>query len=62
MSDNSSNNKGIGLFKLLLLIFITLKLTGKINWSWIWVLSPFWVPIVFVMIFFITLAIIGTCG
>jgi hypothetical protein len=27
------------------LIFITLKLTGYITWSWLWVLSPFWIPI-----------------
>lgn len=25
--------------------FIVLKLTGFINWSWIWVLAPFWIPI-----------------
>lgn len=28
---------------LLLLIFITLKLSGVIAWSWWWVLSPVWV-------------------
>lgn len=27
---------------MLLLIFITLKLTGNIDWSWWWVLSPAW--------------------
>ena len=27
------------------LIFITLKLTGYITWSWLWVLSPFWIPL-----------------
>jgi hypothetical protein len=27
------------------LIFITLKLTGHITWSWLWVLAPFWIPI-----------------
>ena len=29
----------------LLLIFVTLKLTDQIEWSWIWVLAPFWIPI-----------------
>lgn len=28
----------------LLLLFIALKLTGVIAWSWWWVLSPFWIP------------------
>lgn len=27
------------------LIFITLKLTGHIAWSWLWVLAPFWAPL-----------------
>lgn len=32
----------IGFFGLLTLVFIILKLTGTINWSWWWVLSPLW--------------------
>lgn len=28
----------------LLIVFIVLKLTNNINWSWWWVLSPFWIP------------------
>ena len=28
---------------ILTLIFITLKLTNHITWSWIWVLSPIWI-------------------
>ena len=27
---------------LLTIVFITLKLTGYINWSWWWVLAPLW--------------------
>lgn len=30
-------------FTLLGIIFIVLKLTGVIAWSWWWVLAPFWV-------------------
>ena len=33
----------IGFFSILALIFITLKLTGKINWSWWLVLAPLWI-------------------
>jgi len=25
------------------IVFIILKLCGVINWSWLWVLSPFWI-------------------
>jgi len=28
---------------ILTLIFIVLKLTGLIDWSWVWVLSPLWI-------------------
>lgn len=39
-SSSSSSSGGIGFFGLLTIVFITLKLTGYINWSWWWVLSP----------------------
>jgi hypothetical protein len=43
---------------ILALIFITLKLTGYITWSWLWVLSPLWIPIAIVIWLFIV-AFIG---
>ena len=42
---NNTNTSGVGFFGLLTLLFIGLKLTGYITWSWIWVLSPLWIPI-----------------
>ena len=43
-----------GSFMLLLaLLFIALKLTGHIDWSWIWVLSPLWIPVA------LTICIVG---
>ena len=41
---NSTNTGGVGFLGLLTLLFIGLKLTGYITWSWIWVLSPLWIP------------------
>ncbi|MDR2195727.1 MAG: hypothetical protein LBE50_03880 [Gallionellaceae bacterium] len=35
---------GIGFFGALFLVLLTLRLTGHIDWSWWWVLSPLWVP------------------
>lgn len=35
----------MGICSVLGLIFVTLKLTGVIAWSWLWVLLPFWGPI-----------------
>lgn len=34
---------GIGVVGLLGVVFVTLKLCGVIDWSWLWVLAPFWV-------------------
>lgn len=43
------NSTGITFPGLLAVVFITLKLIGKIDWSWWWVLSPLWITFVFVM-------------
>lgn len=29
-----------------LLVFVVLKLTGVVDWSWIYVLMPFWIPLI----------------
>jgi len=42
MSKNTSNSGGISFIGLLTIVFITLKLTGVIDWSWWLVLSPIW--------------------
>lgn len=52
------NYGGVGFSGLLAVAFIVLKLTGYIAWSWVWVLSPLWIPIVLVLtILLIVLAI-----
>lgn len=33
---------GVSFWTLLAIVFITLKLIGKITWSWFWVLTPIW--------------------
>ena len=43
---NANANSAGSFSTLLLLLFIALKLTGHITWSWWWVLSPIWIPIV----------------
>jgi hypothetical protein len=40
----SASASGISFFGLLGVLFIGLKLTGHINWSWLWVLAPIWIP------------------
>lgn len=36
---------GFGYLCLLTLVLVALKITGLIAWAWLWVLSPFWIPI-----------------
>lgn len=43
MSGSSGNSGGIGFAGLLTVLFVGLKLTGFIAWSWWWVLSPLWI-------------------
>ncbi len=33
----------IGFCGLLAILFIALKLTGEIDWNWLWVVSPIWI-------------------
>lgn len=44
-----TSSNGIGFLGLLTITFIILKLTGVINWSWFWVLSPIIIPIILVL-------------
>jgi hypothetical protein len=50
MRSSSSSSSGIGVFGLLGVVFVTLKLCGVINWSWWWVTAPFWGTFTFVCI------------
>lgn len=54
---------GVGFFGLLTVAFIVLKLTGVIAWSWLWVLSPIWIPwAVFLFCGLIVMVVIGIIG
>ena len=53
MNENRNNGAsaagGIGFCGLLAIAFIVLKLTGFIEWSWLWVLAPLWIPAAFAL-------------
>jgi len=40
------SNTGIGLMGGVFLVFLALKLTNYIDWSWWWVTAPLWAPLV----------------
>lgn len=45
MKNNNTSSGGIGFCGLLTVLFIALKLTDIISWSWLWVLAPIWIPV-----------------
>lgn len=56
--NNNSSSGGIGFFSVLTIVFIALKLTDNIDWSWWWVLAPTWMPITLALsIIFVVFAI-----
>lgn len=54
MAEQSSSGYGLG--RILLVVFLVLKLTNNIDWSWVWVLAPLWIPLS------ILLVILGVAG
>ena len=66
MSEATRNaSGGLSFSSLLTIVFITLKLTHYIDWSWWWVLSPVWISfcvflvvaiLVFAWVFCVTVA------
>ena len=44
---NNSTSSGVGLDIILFVVFLVLKLTNTIDWSWLWVTAPLWIPIAF---------------
>ena len=52
-SKNSSS--GLSLAGVLFIVFLVLKLTGNIDWSWWWVTSPLWIPIALLLSIFLVI-------
>jgi hypothetical protein len=61
---NKKSNSGLSLTAVLFIVFLVLKLTGNIDWSWWWVTSPLWIPfavvlgLVFIVVILIVLGLI----
>lgn len=44
MKKNTSINVDLTWSTVLAIVFLVLKLTDVIDWSWVWILSPMWIP------------------
>lgn len=58
MKNEEIKNKGISFYGLMTILFIGLKLTGHISWSWLWVLAPQWIPVAIALILAIIISIV----
>lgn len=58
MSRMRENNGGVGIGAVVLVVFIVLKLVGAIDWSWWWVLSPFWIGLAVIVAGIVLLGVI----
>lgn len=56
MSDTAP--EGIGFLGLLTVLFVGLKLTGQIAWSWVWVFAPLWIPAVVLFALAVIVAVV----
>ena len=57
--NTQTRSGGIGFGGALALLFIALKLTGVIAWSWWWVLAPIWVPFAIVLLIAVVAGVVA---
>lgn len=58
-TKTEASSGGGGFLGLLAILFIGLKLTGYIDWSWWWVLAPLWAPLAVVLGILAAMAIVA---
>ena len=58
MDKNNTKGIGLGIFDVVGVVFIILKLCKIIDWSWWWVTAPFWLPAIIVILLSLIMAII----
>jgi hypothetical protein len=55
---SNSTSSGVGLDIILFVVFLVLKLSNTIDWSWWWVTAPLWMPIAFAIVVIVIWGII----
>ena len=60
--EKKETRVGLGFAEALAILFIALKLTGYIDWPWLWVLSPIWISVAFVAVLGLIVFILGRIG
>lgn len=58
MSDNKKVVVRFPICMVLFIVFLVLKLTNTIDWSWWWVSAPLWIPLCITLLALVILGII----
>ena len=53
INNNSTVTTSFPIASILTIVFVVLKLTNVISWSWWWVVSPLWIPLGLIAILFV---------
>lgn len=61
-STNSSSSGGIGFGGALFLLFLGLRLAGVIDWPWVWVFAPIWIPLALVAVGLLVIGVVSCIG
>lgn len=61
MANDVKVRGGINFAGLLAIVFIVLKLTKVIDWSWWWVTAPIWIPVAITLVVLIVYALVLFC-
>lgn len=48
--ETKTTSSGIGLTGLVFIVFLVLKLTHVIDWPWLWVTAPLWIPLAIALV------------
>lgn len=59
---NTKTSSGISFPTLLFIVFLILKLTNVIDWSWWWVTSPLWISAGLTLLIMGIIVILSLCS
>ena len=54
----NTKSSGLSLTMVLFIVFLVLKLTNNIDWSWWWVTSPLWIGLAIVIAVLLVIGLI----
>lgn len=58
-SSTTASSGGVGCLTVIGIVLVVLKLFNLIDWSWIWVLAPFWGGCIFTVIVLLIFGIVA---